>query len=445
MRPETIVFPIIRQVLSRPRLASMLFKWDRWGNQLGEDRYTWPYPGYEKMRADGPVAWHPLYNSWFVTGYDEARAILSSPYARVTQQLDVLLSVSPYNRLGDHSKEILRLFLFFVDPPDHTRLRGLVSRAFTPRQVARMEPAVTALVAELLDAVDDDSEPDLVEALAKPLPVQVISELIGVPRERWSWMQGISNEVVKLLNPFVSFDPESVDAAFADFDRYFRQLAAERRANPTEDLISALARVDEDGDHLSEIELVAMVAFLLFAGHETTTGLIGMALLALARHPTERRRLLDDPSLWDTAVEELIRWESAVQNEPRSMVTDVEVGGVTIKAGQSISVMIGAANRDPRTFSNPNRLRLDRDEGTPISFGHGIHHCLGAALARMELRAATMAVLNRYGQYTVDESAVQWKTSLVTRGPMTLPVRRQLIASRRDYQIPDSAAAPEAV
>ncbi len=424
MQLETIVFPIIRQVVSKPRLADALFRWDRWGNQLGEERYSWPYPGYEKMRADGPVAWRRLYNSWFVTGYDEARTILASPNARVSSQLDLQLTVSPYRSLSDRSKEILRLFLLFVDPPDHTRLRSLVGRAFTPRQVARMEPAVTALVAELLDNAEGEPEPDLFAALARPLPVQVISELIGVPRERWAWMQEMSDEIAKLLNPFVGFDPAAVDSAIGEFEGYFLELAADRRRNPTEDLITALAQVEEDGDRLTETELVSMVAFLLFAGHETTTGLIGNSLVALARHPEQRRRLIDEPSLWDTAVEELIRWDTAVHTDLRSMSVDTNVGDVTIKAGDGITIMLGAVNRDPRVFTEPNTLRLDRDEGPSLSFGHGIHYCVGAALARMELRAAVRAVLNKFGQYTIDEASTSWKNSFMTRGPICLPVRR---------------------
>ncbi len=350
--------------------------------------------------------------------------ILASPYARVSSQLELQLTVSPYTRLSDRSKEIVRLFLLFVDPPAHTRLRGLVSQAFTPRQVARMEPAVTALVAELLAKVEGEPEPDLVEALARPLPVQVMSELIGVPRHRWAWMQQMSDEVVKLLNPFVNFDPGAANTAVAEFESYFIELAAERRKNPTEDLITALAQVeDESGDRLSEIELVSMVAFLLFAGHETTTGLIGNALVALARYPEQRRRLLDEPSMWDTAVEELIRWDTAVHTDPRSMTVDTKIGDVTIKAGDSVNVMLGAANRDPKVFADPHTLRLDRDQGAPISFGHGIHYCIGAALARMELRAAVRAVLHRFGHYTIDESTIVWKESLVTRGPTSLPVR----------------------
>ena len=426
MQPEAIVFPIIRQVLKRPRLADALFKWDRWGNQLGPERYSWPYPGYEKIRADGPVAWHRLYNMWFVTGYEEARTVLSSPDARVESQLDLLLVIPPYTKLADHSKEMLRLFLLLVDPPQHTRLRGLVSRAFTPRQVARLEPSVKSLVSDLLDAVDDEPEPDLFAALAKPLPVQVISELIGVPRERWPWMQRMSTEVVKLLNPFVTFDPATVDAAMVELDVYFRELAAQRRAGPAEDLITALALVEDEGDRLSELELVSMVAFLLFAGHETTTGLIGTSLIALARYPEQRRQLLDDPSLWDTAVEELVRWDTPVQNDPRAFVVDTEIGGVTVKAGDAMSVMLGAANRDPRVFTEPNTLRLDRDEGAPVSFGHGIHYCVGAALARMELRAAIEAVLERYGEYTIDDSAIEWREALMARAPETVPVRREV-------------------
>ncbi|MEM7339534.1 MAG: cytochrome P450 [Actinomycetota bacterium] len=423
MRVERFVFPIIRQVVARPRLADALFRWDRWGNQLGPDRYSWPYPGFERIRADGPVAWHRLYNSWFVTGYNEARELLSHPNAIVEPQRELLFEVPPYTKLSPRATEVVTQFLLLVDPPMHTRLRALVSRAFTPRQVERIRPAATAIVSDLLDAVADDPEPDLFTALCQPLPVQVISELIGVPRDRWAWLQECSSSMVKILNPFVAFDPLEVSETVADFDAYFRELAAERRAQPTEDLLSALVEAEADGDRLSEDELVSMVAFLLFAGYETTMGLIGTSLVALARHPEQRARLMAEPDLWSSAIEELVRWDPTVQSDPRSVSVDTEVGGVTIKAGQSINVFLGAVNRDPQVFSDPNELRLDRNEAPPLSFGHGIHYCIGASLARMELQAALDAVLDRFGAYTIDESRIEWVPSLVTRGPRVLPVR----------------------
>lgn len=430
MRPESILIPAIRQVLKRPKLADALFRWDRWGNQLGPERYAWPYPGYELMRAEGPVVWHRLYTSWFVTGYDEAKLILNSPDGRTAPQLEMLLDVTPYTKLNQTATDIFKLFLLLVDPPEHTRLRSLVSRAFTPKQMARLEPAIEKLVADLLNAVEGDDEVDIMSALAKPLPVQVIAELIGVPRERWAWMQGASTEVVKLLNPFIGFDHHAMNDTFDEIDRYFRALADERRADPSDDLLTALATVEVDGERLTDTEVVAMTVFILFAGHETTTGLIGTSLLALARHPDQRHRLATEPELWNTALDELIRFDPPVQTDTRQLVADTEIGGVTIKAGQGAAVMLGACNRDPRVFTDPEVLKLDRREAPPLSFGHGLHYCIGANLARLELRIAIEAVLERFGAFTIDEDRVVWSNGLVARQAIELPVQRGVAVSR---------------
>ncbi len=429
MRPESILIPVIRQVLKRPKLADVLFSRDKWGNQLGPERYAWPYPGYELMRAEGPVAWHRLYNSWFVTGYEEARTVLNSPHGRTAAQLEMLLDVSPYTKLNQTATDIFKLFLLLVDPPEHTRLRSLVSRTFTPKQMARLEPAINRLVDELLDAVDGEDEVDLAAALAKPLPVQVICELIGVPRERWPWLQGVSTEVVKLLNPFVGFDPDTMNETFGEIDRYFRALADERRAEPTDDLLTALATVEVDGERLTDTEVVAMTVFILFAGHETTTGLIGTSLLALARHPDQRDRLATEPELWGTALDELVRFDPPVQTDTRRLTVDTEIGGVTVKADQSVAIMLGACNRDPRVFTDPDVLRLDRSESPPLSFGHGLHYCIGANLARLELRIAVQAVLDRFGAFTIDEDQVSWSDGLVARQATSLPVKRGVAAA----------------
>lgn len=429
MRVEQIAIPAIRFVVNRPRLAGALFRYDRWGSLFGPDRYRYPYPLYERIRAEGPVAYHRLYQSWFVTGYDEAREILASDQVESRGQLDLLLAIRPYSHVRETAKRMLSNFLLVTDPPEHTRLRRLVSRAFTPRQIARLEPAVDRIAHRLLDDIAGNSRPDIVASFAAPLPIDVISELLGVPPERWPWVQRTSTEIATLLNPFISFDPAAVSDTIDELGEYFGALADQRRQDPADDLITALVQAEEEGDRLSRDELLAMVVFLLFAGHETTTGLLGNSIVALAEHPEQRALIRNDPGLWPNAVEELIRWDSPVQSDGRTAGSELVLAGQPIAKGQSILVFLGAANRDPRRYDDPNTLRLDRDDPQPISFGHGIHHCLGHALARLELRVGLRAFLDAFDDYTIDTEAIRWKESVVIRGPLELPVDRSIATS----------------
>ena len=414
--------PIVRAIVKRPRLTEAVFGRTRWGNSFGEDSARWPYPAYEPMRADGPVAWNPWFQMWFVTGYDEAREVLSSPAVEVATQREVILAVKPHSGMSENAKELFRHFLLFVDPPVHSRLRALVSRVFTPRQMQRIEPEVERIANRLLDEIQSEACPDLFAGYNAPLPIHVISALLGIPEERWPFTVELSDALTLFLDPFPDFDAVEVDAMLNRGLQFFDDLIEERRVSPQDDLISDLVAAEADDDRLSRFETVAVVMFLMFAGHETTSGSLGNSMVALAEFPDQRALLRDRPELWPNAVEELLRWDAPLQIDPRAAREDFEVGGQTIKAGKRILVMLGGANRDTRRWPDANELHVDREDPRPISFGHGIHHCIGAALARMQMRIGLRVFLERFGDYTIDESAVVWKEHAALRGPIMLPV-----------------------
>jgi cytochrome P450 len=360
-----------------------------------------------------------------VVGYEEARQVLNSASFGVAGQMELLLSARPYCDLADDSKRLFRNALLFTDPPLHTRLRSAISRAFTPRQMARLEPRIRTLVDRLLDEVRDDPTPDLVRAIIEPLPIQVIGELIGVPEERWSWLSSTSTILRTMLDTFTVVDPVLVDATCTEITAYCGELADRRLAAPEDDVISVLAHEESEG-HIDRPELVSLLVILLLAGHETTTGALGNALVALGRNPEQRELVRRTPALWPNAVEELLRYDTVVQTDPRAALEDVTVGGRTIKQGQNLTIMLGAVNRDPRRFDAPDSLRLDRDDPAPLSFGHGIHHCIGAALVRAEMRVALPAVLEAFGDYAIDEGRMDWKRSIAFRGPSAMPIERDV-------------------
>ena len=436
MRREEVALAAIRGLVKRPRLANAVFRLDKWGNILGPDRFVDPYPVFERMRAAGPVSFSPFLQQWAVVGYEEARQVLSSPSFGVAAQLDLLLEARPYSKLSDRTKALFRNALLFTDPPLHTRLRATISRAFTPRQMQRLEPRVKQLVDRLLADMADDPAPDLVAGLTEPLPIQVIADLIGVPEERWPWVVAASATLRRAVDPFFVLDPEAIDAIAEELATYYGELADQRLADPQDDLISALAQAQAEDGQIDRSELVSLVAVLMLAGHETTTGAIGNAVIALARHPDQRELVRRHPELWPNAVEELLRYETVLLTDPRAALETVSIAGRTIKKGQNLTVMLGAANRDPRRFEAPDELRLDRDDPAPISFGHGMHHCIGAALARLELRVTLPAIVDALGYYTVDPDDVTWKTSLAFRSPARLRVRRRLSTEPRTEQFP---------
>jgi cytochrome P450 len=308
-----------------------------------------------------------------------------------------------------------------ADPPEHTRLRGLVSKAFTPRVVERLRPRIQEIVDELLEEVDGPFE--LVHTLAYPLPVIVIAELLGVPPADRAQFKRWSDDIVATLGgPFQ--DPAVIAAGTAaaiGLAEYFQGVIAERRREPKEDLLSGLIAAEEQGQVLSEEELLATCILLLVAGNETTTNLLGNGMKALFDYPDQLALLKSQPELIESAVEELLRYDGPVQGTGRVAIEDKQVGDVTVKEGQVAFTVLGAANHDPEAFENPDVLDITRSDNRQVAFGHGIHYCLGAPLARAEAQIAINALLRRWPDLHQDGD-VEWGGTFIIRGARKLPV-----------------------
>ncbi|MBV9893908.1 MAG: cytochrome P450, partial [Chloroflexi bacterium] len=309
------------------------------------------------------------------------------------------------------------------DPPDHTRLRALVQKAFTPRMVEQLRPRIIAIVGELLDRIAQrDGAFDVIADFAHPLPVVVIAELLGVPAEDRVRFSEWSAVLAASLDPLVSEDlANRVPGARDAVDAYLRGIIAERRKQPRSDLISALVAAEERGDVLSEPELVVMCRLLLIAGHETTVNLIGNGTNALLRHPDQFAKLREDPGLITSAIEELLRYDSPVQMTGRIATEPVQFDGHTVQPGEWILPLLGAANHDPAQFADPERLDLTRNPNAHVAFGRGIHFCLGAPLARLEGQVAIGALVRRFPSLALAGEPVRRK-QITLRGLQSLPV-----------------------
>ena len=396
-----------------------------------------PYGRYRQLREAAPV-----YRSGvgFVvcTRYEECQFALRDPRLgkeeadreeRVRERFGHL---EIFPRILELTSD--RRSLLFLNPPDHTRLRALVSKAFTPRTVERLRPDIVQLVDDLLDRIPTGEVVDIMEALAYRLPVAVISKMLGVPSKDWPRFREVMGRATVLLEPVIADDEiEPAFEAQAELEEYFADLVAIRRRHPLDDLLSGLIAVEEGTDKLTEMELISTAILLFGAGFETTTNLIGNGLLALLRHPDELARLRADLASEGTAgngegatmraaVEELLRYDSPVQFDGRHAFEDIELAGLPIPAGSEIITVLGAANRDPARFSDPERLDLRRDEGPPMSFASGIHFCLGASLARAEGQVAFDRLLARYRSIELATEAPAFKNRITLRGLAELPV-----------------------
>ena len=382
-----------------------------------------PYPRYAKLRALAPVH-RSTFGIWALTRYDDCQHVLRHPGVGK----DFSGAVSSMG-LSDQQREEQARFrsdhsnMLLADPPDHTRLRGLASRAFTPRTVERLRPRIVAMVEDLIDDFGD-GEVELMQAMAFPLPVTVIGEMLGVPAADRAQLRPLVRAVTAVLELVVTAEQWSaaIDAN-TTLERYFTDLVAERRARPQDDLLTKLILAEDEGDQLTEQELVSTSILLFAAGFETTTNLIGNALLALLRHPDQLERLRSDRSLLRGAVEEVLRWDSPVQIAVRTAYEEIELGGQCLEPGSTVVVLIGAANRDPDRFSDPDRFDVGRSEGSPLSFGAGIHFCLGAALARMEGQIVLDRLLDRFGTFELVGDQPAHRDSLTLRGLVDLRMR----------------------
>jgi cytochrome P450 len=382
-----------------------------------------PYPIYADLRTSRPVHHVMLPDGsrlWLITRYDDAAHALRDP------RLIKGRTIRPVPEdLAPFTKSMLS-----TDPPDHTRLRGLVHQAFTPRLIERLRPRIQQIADELLDRVEPVGAMDLVEDYAFPLPMTVITELLGVPSQDRDRFREWSNTFVS--SGFASQDepfPEPLRASMTAFSDYLRALFEHKRADPRDDLVSRLVLAEQqDGarcDALSETELIGMVFLLIVAGHETTVNLIGNAVLALLTHPDQLRRLIEDPALIVPAVEELLRYDGPVEIATfRFASVDIELGGVRIPQGDPVLVALASADRDEARFADADRLDITRADNRHLAFGKGIHFCLGAPLARLEGQIAIGTLLRRMPglRSAVPLDQLEWRPSTILRGLRSFPI-----------------------
>ena len=392
-----------------------------YGDPLAPEHRADPYVLYRRVRENDPVH-RALDGSWVISRWADGSAILRDPRfsgsPRWLREGDRRAESNPIRQAGT-------ALMMFLDPPDHTRLRSLVNKAFTPKRVESMRPRIQQLVDARIDGVIETGEMDVIGDLGYPLPVSVICELLGVPGGDHETFRAWSSDASRLL------DGETLDAeaqqrgmlAGMQLFQYFTDLVEERRPNPGDDLLSAMIAAEEAGDRLTHAELITTATLLFVAGHETTMNLIGNAVLALLRNRGELERLRRDPALIRSAVEEFLRYDSPVQFTARIATTDVEVDGTRIEAGEQVAVVIGACNRDPAQFADPDRLDLGREEAhRHLSFAAGAHYCLGAALARLEAQVAVGTLVQRLDDLELVTTQPRYRDHFVLRGVHELRV-----------------------
>ncbi|GAA2317159.1 cytochrome P450 [Streptomyces kunmingensis] len=391
--------------------------------RLDDSFFQDPQGLFARLRSSSPVT--PVITTegvrvWLVTRYEDVRAALADP--RVAKDWVAHMTPEDFDINVDPVQAYLDQHMLNLDPPDHTRLRRLVVKAFTPRRVAALRPRISAVTDELLDAMaDGPAQTELIEAFAFPLSVTVICELIGIPVGDRASFRAWSETLLSSRGT----RKEARAAAVAMYE-YFTGLVTQRRTQPADDLLSALIAARDSGDSLSEHELLSMMFLLLVAGHETMLNLITNGTLALLTHPGELKRLRDDPALLPSAVEELLRYANPLNHATeRFTLEPVTIGGVTVPAKEWVMLASASANWDPTRFPDADRLDVDRDRSGHLGFGHGIHYCLGAPLARLEGEIAFGSLLARFPELrlAVPESVLRWRPSSLIHGLEGLPVR----------------------
>ncbi|MBL8089077.1 MAG: cytochrome P450 [Anaerolineales bacterium] len=403
-----------------------------------------PYPFYETLRTQDPIHWDVEMGFWVFTRYDDIASLYLDERFSRAQGL-----MRNFERLHEHEKQIAQPVyhsfsktVFYSDPPQHTHLRSLMNHAFTPRYVERLRPFIQQTVNDLLDSAND--EIDVIQALAYPLPVMVIAELIGLPASDRDKFKNWSDDLFAILGTVKNKPQHLLERAaqgLGEMTEYIKDLANKRRDNMGEDLLSILLSVsDVDGcpvpHHtsgqlihepvasatLTEEELVANINILLSTGHETTTHLIGNGILALLQHPDQLKLLKENPALLDSAIDEILRYDNPVQITYRSALEDAEIKGKLIHKGDLVNTILGSANRDPERFNNPNTFDITRSEGRHLSFGLGIHYCIGAPLVRLEAEIAFETILRRFPNLKLASDILEWQEHPIFRGLRKLNV-----------------------
>jgi pimeloyl-[acyl-carrier protein] synthase len=383
-----------------------------------------PYPLYQQLRSEDPVHWDPFLHAWVVTGYADVVQVLHHFSANRTPSPELLntMGLAALNPIA----QVMTRQMLFIDPPDHTRLRALASAAFTSRRVERLRSHIQEIMDGLLDAVVPKGQMDVIADFASPAPAIITAEMLGVPAEDHQQLKEWSADFAEMLGNF-QHNPDRFPRVLRSVESmcsYFRSAMKEQRLHPREGLVSAMMEAEVEGAELTEEEIIANLIVTMVGGQETTTNLIGNGVLTLLRNPAEMERLRLDSSLIHSAVEELLRYESPSQHTARLAPADVELGGKQIRQRQAVIAVMGAGNRDPERFADPDQLDLGRADNRHLAFGWAAHFCFGAPLARMEGQIAFETLLRRLPNLELDPAAsLMWRHNLGLRGLTALPVR----------------------
>ena len=371
------------------------------------------YPLFHRLQQEDPVHWCEPLNGWMITRYDDVQAGLRDPLL-ASDRISLSMNAMPeplrteMSPLGAHVSN----WLGFTDPPKHTRMRKLIMRVFTPRLAENMGGRIERIVNDLIDWVQPCGKMDLIADFAFPLPASVICEILGIPMDHQDRFRRWAEDMLLFagaIGPAVAKVAGPAHQSYLKMTSYFRELTLQRRREPRADLLSALAAVEDEEGGLTEAELIGLIVFLFIAGHETTMNLLGNGIYALLSHPEELNRLKADPTLLETAVEEFLRYESPIQIATRLPIEDLEIRGRKIKTGQTVILMLGAANRDPDRFPEPDRFDVGRSDNKHVAFGWGSHFCLGAPLARVEAQVAVRLLLERVPGLQIEGEAPLWR------------------------------------
>ena len=392
-----------------------------------EGRLADPYPLFHRLRREDPVHWCEPLEGWLVTRHDDVQAGFRDPRLS-SDRISLNMNAMPEPLrtqmcpLGNHVSN----WLGFTDPPKHTRMRGLIMKVFTPRLAEEMAPRVAEIVGALLDRALPQGEFDFMADVAFPLPASVICEILGIPMDYQDRFRRWAEDMLLFagaVGPSIAKVAAPAHRSYVELTSYFRELTLERRRKPRADLLSALAAVEDEEGGLSEAELMGLSVFLFIAGHETTVSLLGNGVLALLQNPGELARLRREPGLMASAVEEFLRYDSPIQIATRLPVEDLVLRGQTIRKGQTVVLMLGAANRDPERFADPDRLDVGRLENKHTAFGWGSHFCLGAPLARIEAQIALQLLLQQAPRIQLAGAAPQWREDNNLRALRSLRVK----------------------
>lgn len=391
---------------------------------LSAEQVRDPHPLFARMRQERPVHWNARYRAWVVTRHADVLRGLRDP-ALSSDRVGALIASAPAHSPGRQALKTLSRWMVFKDPPDHTRLRRLISKSFTSRAVTHIQARIDGIVDELLAACEAQGRFDVVEDIAFPLPTMVIAELMGAPVEDRGRFRQWSDDISPII--FGSFDSaarrSAAEEAILNFADYFTHLLRRYEAHPQDNLLSALVDARDNQDALSQDEVIATCMLVLFAGHETTTNLIGNGVYHLLRHPQQLRRLLDDPGLAASTVEETLRYEGPSKITVRIAKSPTAIGPARVEPGQRVFLVQASANRDEEVFPDAASYDIGRAENPHIGFGYGIHFCLGAPLARSEAQAVLSRIFRRFPRLELVSEDVPWEPVLLSRGVLSVPVR----------------------